>query len=144
MCCRDPKTGSSRHIQEMVTVDIASLLIPAYTCVWLHGSYCQKFNTHLSALVPIFFIPYSPPSLFITRNLRFFLISIGSLIRCCQSMWCWIRLMPCFDRPTRRCHQCMVVSHSTSSGNSSTTSYPTSATTQPLTGINYSHVITGY
>ena len=86
-------------------------------------------------------IPYSLPSLLIIRNLRFFLIAIDSLIRCCQSMWCWIRLMSCFERPTRLCHQYTVVSHSTSSGNSSITSYPTS---QPLTGINYSHIITGY
>ena len=111
---------------------------------------CMYLNSLLTCplLYPFSFfspscIPYSPPSLFITRNLRFFLISISSLIRCCQSMWCWIHLMPCFKRPTRRCHQCMVVSHSTSSGNSSTTSYPTSATTQLLTGINYSYVITG-
>ena len=117
--------------------------------MYLNSSYTVK-NLILTCplLYPFSFfspscIPYSPPSLFITRNLRFILISISSLIRCCQSMWCWIHLMPCFKRPTRRCHQCMVVSHSTSSGNSSTTSYPTSATTQLLTGINYSYVITG-
>ena len=95
-------------------------------------------------LISFFFPPpilYFLPSLLVIMNLRFFLISIGSLIRCYQSMWCWIRLMPCFERPTRLCHQYTVVSHSTSSGNSSTTSYPTS---QPLTSINYSNVITGY
>ena len=115
---------------------------------------CSKF-VHLCEVHMVIFSPYIPlshttflsllqsslplPPSFLPpshgcRSYRCCWTSTSWLIRCCLSTCLWTRGLPCSMRPTSLSPRLTDGSHSTSSGNFTTTSSLIFATTQLLTG----------